>query len=101
MSRSGLLASVCLLILCHAPVPAAAQTVPGCKLSKQFTIDQIEKNHIKLSGAVEIDCDTYKIYADEVEVFTDLHRVVATGNVVYTEGTARIAGDRAVFDTEQ
>jgi LPS-assembly protein len=101
MSRVPLLVFACALALCHLPAPAAAQAPPGCSVSKQFTADQIEKNHWLLKGAVEIDCDTYKIYADEVEVFGDQHRVSARGDVVYAEGTVRIAGDRAEFDTEQ
>ena len=101
MSRVPLLVFACALVLSLLPAPAAAQAPPGCRASKQFTVDQLQKNHWLLKGAVEIDCDTYKIYADEMEVFADQHRVSARGNVVYSEGAARIAGDRAEFDTEQ
>jgi lipopolysaccharide assembly outer membrane protein LptD (OstA) len=94
-------AAACLMAAGLAAAPASAQAVPGCRASKQFTIEQVGKDHWKLTGAVEIDCDSYKLYADEVEVFTDRHQIVATGNVLYTEGSARISGDRAVFDTEQ
>ncbi len=100
MIRPLLLLSVLLLLFGLVPAPARAQNLPGCKTSKQFKIDQIEKDHWKLTGTVEIDCDTYKIYADEVDVYTALHRVTAQGNVVFTDGTARIAGERADFDTE-
>lgn len=93
-------AVACLVLLWPAARPAAAQeSIPGCRVSKQWTIDRITKDHYKLVGAVEVDCDAYSFYADEVEVFADEHRIVATGNVVYTEGTTRIAGDRSDFDT--
>src|SRR5574342_706462 len=101
MTRGLLVLSVCLSLLGLASVPVAGQTIAGCRASKSFTSDQVEKNHWKRTGAVEIECETFKLYADEVELFTDRHKVVARGNVVYTEGTARIAGDRAEFDTEQ
>ncbi len=100
MIRPVLLLSLLLLFVGVVAAPARAQNLPGCKTSKQFKIEQIEKDHWKLTGTVEIDCDTYKIYADEVDVYTALHRVTAQGNVVFTDGTARIAGERADFDTE-
>ena len=100
MVRPLLAASACVALLWPAARPAAAQeSIPGCRLSKQWTIDRITKDHYKLVGAVEVECDSYKFYAEEVEVFADQHRLVAAGNVVYTEGTTRIAGDRAEFDT--
>ncbi|MBE3132039.1 MAG: hypothetical protein IMZ55_01075, partial [Acidobacteria bacterium] len=72
MMRSGLLVCACLMTLCPAVSPVAAQeSIPGCKVSKQWTIDRLGKDHYKLAGAVEVDCDSYKFYADEVEVFAD------------------------------
>ena len=52
-------------------------------------------------GKVEMDRggDT-KIYADDVWVYTEGNRAIATGNVLMAQGNNRIAAERAEFDTE-
>jgi len=40
------------------------------------------------------------LYADLVEFFEDENRAVATGNVVLSQGTNRIAAERAEFNTK-
>ena len=75
-----------------------AQTLPGCN-SLQFRIEQIDGNHIKLIGQVEIDCTDWKLYADEADLFVDTDELIASGNVVFTSGSNRIAADRLEFDT--
>jgi LPS-assembly protein len=95
--------ALCFFWLIGLIVPAAdaaAQELAGCKTNKQWTIDRIEKNHVKLIGQVEVDCGTETLYADEVESWNDEHRVVATGNVVFTSGDSRIAADRLEFNTQ-
>ena len=77
---------------------AVAQTVPGLSVSKQWTIERIGENHWKLTGAVEIERDDTKLFADEVEVFNDTDRVIARGNVVVNTQDSRIAADRADFN---
>jgi LPS-assembly protein len=81
---------------------AAAQDLTGCAAmsSRQWTIDRLGKDHVKLVGQVEVTCDDATFYADEVEVFSDRHRVEARGSVVFSNATARIAADRAEFDTQ-
>ena len=75
-----------------------AQTLPGCD-SLQFRIDQIDSNHIRLIGQVEIECTDWKLYAEEADLFVDTDEMIASGNVVYTSGSDRIAADRLEFDT--
>ena len=57
-------------------------------------------DHYIRKGDVQIDLGDTKIYADEVEFFTDQNRVIATGNVVVSQANSRIAADRAEFDTK-
>ena len=88
---------------------AVAQTVPGLSVSKQWTIERIGENHWKLTGAVEIERDDTKLFADEVEIFNDTDRVLARGNVVVNTQDSRIAAagtaslgdkvDRSLFGT--
>lgn len=79
--------------------PAFAQLPPGFTMSKQWTIERLAENHWKLVGAVEIEKDDMKFYADEVEIFSDTGALIAIGNVVYSSGGNRIAADRLEFNT--
>ncbi len=92
----------CLLVL-WAARSASAQTLEGCgekweQTSLEFV--QVTKDHIKRTGAVEVTCADMKFFADEMELFLDAHRLVARGNVVFTQGGSRIGADRMEFDTE-
>ncbi len=83
---------------------ALAQPPPGgdagdCTSQKAWTIDRVGRDYLKLVGQAEIDCGDMKFYADEsIELFTDIKRVIAVGNVVFTQGNSRISGDRADFN---
>jgi lipopolysaccharide assembly outer membrane protein LptD (OstA) len=79
--------------------PASAQQ-GGFDTSRQWKIEQLGKDHWKLTGAVEAQRGEMRFFADEIETWTDEHRVVATGNVVFIQGQSRIAADRADFNTE-
>lgn len=89
-----------LLLVLAAPVLAAAQ-VPGYN-HKQMRIEQIDQNHWRFTGQVELeneDVKGQKFYADVVDVFLDSHRLEASGHVLYETPQARIAAERMVFDT--
>ncbi len=97
MSRLSVFAIGCCLLLAS---PVAAQLPPGFTLSKQWTIERLGENHWKLIGAVEVEKDDVKFFADEIEIFTDTDDLTGRGNVVYTAGGNRIAADRVEFNTE-
>lgn len=63
--------------------------------------ERLSENHLKATGNVELllDRDT-KLFADEVEIFRDQDRAIATGNVVFVQGRNRIAAERAEFNTK-
>ena len=44
--------------------------------------------------------DDTKLYADDVWLYVDQNRAVATGNVVFRQGNNQIAADRADFNTK-
>jgi len=92
-------ATVLLIALALTCRPAEAQQIAGCQTQKSWTIDQLGKDHIKLIGQVQVNCTDETFFADEIEMFTDQNRVIATGNVVFTSGTSRIAAERADFNT--
>ena len=76
------------------------QALPGIDTARQWHIERIDEYHWKLTGDVEIDKDDAKIYADEVELFTDRDLLVARGNVTLTTPTQRISADSLEFNTK-
>jgi len=58
---------------------ASAQQTGNCKATKQWQLEQVEKDHIKLTGQVEIDCGNESMSADQVEIFQDTNVMIATG----------------------
>ncbi len=92
--------SLVLLLLC-LPAVARAQ-VPGYN-SKQFRIEQVDENHWRFTGQVELEnaeVKGQKFYASAVDLHTDTHVLEATGNVLYETPTARIAAERVLFNTK-
>ena len=79
--------------------PASAQVIPGWDNVLSYTKIRIGDNHWQLIGSVELESKDTKIYADQVEIFTDENRAVGTGNVVIRQGSNQIAADRAEFNT--
>jgi LPS-assembly protein len=79
---------------------AGAQDLGRCETSKQMKIDRLGPDRITLSGQVEIHCGRESFFADTVELMVDVDQLIATGNVVFTSGTSRIAADRAEFNTK-
>ena len=82
----------------HAQQAVAASPAGQTETQSSRTLDRIGDNHYIRKGDVEIDLGDTKIYADEVEVFTDQDRLIASGNVVLSRASDRIASDRADFN---
>jgi LPS-assembly protein len=98
MTTSRLFA-VAVIIGCVASRSAAAQTGPGFTL-ESASQERLGENHLKLVGNVVLEQKDMRLDADEVEFFSDQDRAIATGNVVFTQGTNRIAADRADFNVK-
>ena len=79
---------------------ARTQDLPGINTSRQFRLEQLADNHARLTGEVEIDGGAWQFYADQVDMFTDESRLVATGNVVFISEGGRVAADRVEFDVD-
>src|SRR3979490_2419081 len=99
--RSFLAMLVFVLALVAVPVNAVAQQ-PGPRTDttiadRHDVINDKEHHYI---GKVELDAGDTKLYADGVWYYVDQNRAVATGNVVFRQGTNQISADRAEFDTK-
>ena len=92
---------VCTALLAALHVAAASAQVPGYD-SKQMRMEQVDANHWRLTGQVEsenLEAKGQKFYANVIDIYTDTHRLEASGNVLYETPTARIAAERVVFNT--
>ena len=90
-----------LLSMAGVGTAAAQVSVPGFDFV--FAREQAQiggRTHVKLTGQVELKKGDTELYADEVEVFTDQDRAIATGSVVLVQAGNRIAADRAEFNTK-
>jgi LPS-assembly protein len=88
------------VVFAVAPVFAqeAAPPTDGTTISDRREL--INNRDLHLIGGVELEFADTKVYAEEVWMYTDEHRAVATGNVVFAQAGNRIAADRAEFDTQ-
>lgn len=94
-------------VLAQTPAPAPGTTIPVPNTplslitnSAQWRLEQLSADHVRLTGQVEIETDSgIKFFADEIDIFSSpTLRLVATGNVVFTNPEGRIAAERAEFD---
>ena len=91
----------CVSALALIAMPAAAQqAIPGFDNAIASRQQRIGENHYKLIGGVELKRGDTEIYAEEAEAWTDQNRVIASGNVVFSQGANRIAADRAEYNTK-
>ncbi len=100
------------LLVCACAAPAVAQEgqaapgtaegtlFPNISRSSQWRLERISADHLRLTGEVEIEgANEVKFFADQVDLYTDTNRLVASGNVVFTDADGRIAADEVDFDT--
>ena len=59
--------------------------------------ERIDDHHFVLTGSVELERGDTSIYADQVDYYDDRNLLIARGNVVFSQGTSRIAADSAEF----
>jgi hypothetical protein len=109
MGLSRLLLSCCLCLLsvsalAQTPVPGAAAPLDDpffgtCTRSTQWQFEQVAANHLRLTGQVQIECPQMGFFADVIDIFTEPElRLVASGNVVFTNPEGRIAAERVEFN---
>ncbi len=70
-------------------------------LSRQWRIERIDANHIRLVGQVEVERDKLKFFADQVDIYSDTNLMVAEGNVVFVNEGSRLAAERMEFDLKK
>lgn len=65
-------------------------------------LEQVSENHLRLTGQVQIDCPTMGFFADQIDLFSEpALRLVASGNVVFTNPGGRIAAEQVEFNVTE
>jgi lipopolysaccharide assembly outer membrane protein LptD (OstA) len=78
--------------------PSSIQDRPSSSDRRELTNDQKDIHFI---GHVELDLgNDAKVFADDVVVYGDDNRAVATGHVLFAQGENRLSAERAEFNTE-
>jgi len=99
--------------MCGLAIPALAQTPAAsnqtgtaadpffgtCTRNTQWLFERVSATQLRLTGQAEIECPGMGFSADVIDVFTDPElRLVATGNVVFSNPESRIAAERVEFN---
>jgi LPS-assembly protein len=83
------------------PSAAAPPTLLQMLNAQQSHFEEVDANHWKLTGAVVIEPQPgVKLYADGVDIFLDTHKLVASGNVVFSNAEGRLSAERTEFDLD-
>jgi len=88
----------------NAPVPAVSGNSGTTNLPlgiSNFSSWKFERvgDHLHLINQAAIEGPTLKFFADDVDLYVNTNRVVASGNVVFTNADGRISAERVEFDT--
>jgi LPS-assembly protein len=87
------------LLLTTSAHAGAQQQGPGTDTTIADRHDVISEKEHHYIGKVEMQISDTKLYADDVWFYVEENRAVATGNVVFRQGSNQISADRAEFDT--
>ena len=67
--------------------------------SEQARYEIVDANHWKLTGAVVLEPQPgAKLYADQVDLYVDTNKLVATGNIVFSNMEGRLSAERTEFN---
>src|SRR3990167_9358292 len=86
------------ILLCGAGPAVAQQPAPRIDTTIAERHDVINEKEHHYIGKVEFEVGDAKLYADDVWYYVDENRAVATGNVLFRQGTNQISADRAGHD---
>jgi LPS-assembly protein len=102
-TRLPVLVALAVLIVTVHPAHAQTPELAGCSRT-WFVGSQDARNvnstHTILIKDVQIDCNDIQLFADEAELFSDIDRVRASGNVLFVSNTNRIFAERMEFNTK-
>jgi LPS-assembly protein len=86
-----------------APAPTGSGSSPnslplGILNSSSWKLERVG-DHFHLIDQAAIEGPDFKFFADDVDLYVNTNKVVASGNVVFTNADGRISAERVEFDT--
>ncbi|OFW02395.1 MAG: hypothetical protein A3I61_13045 [Acidobacteria bacterium RIFCSPLOWO2_02_FULL_68_18] len=96
--------------MCALAQAPAAGTTPGaddpflgtCTRTTQWQFEQVAASHLRLTGQVQVECPAMSFFADVIDIFTEPElRLVASGNVVFSNPEGRLAAERVEFNVAE
>ena len=85
-----------------APTVSGSSTTTSLPLGiSNFSSWKFERigDHLHLINQAAIEGPNLKFFADDVDLYVNTNKVVASGNVVFTNADGRISAERVEFDT--
>jgi LPS-assembly protein len=83
----------------QTPQPAAPSDLPlGISNFSSWKFERVG-DHLHLIDQAAIEGPNLKFFADDVDLYEDTNRIVASGNVVFTNADGRISAERVEFNT--
>src|SRR4051812_25145627 len=83
----------------QAPPPEPAPANPfGNLTGQQERWEQVAPGHLRHTGQVALElAGGVRLFADVVDIFTDTNKVIASGNVVFTNPEGRLSAETVEF----
>jgi LPS-assembly protein len=83
----------------QSPQPATSTNLPlGISTASSWKFERVG-DHLHLIDQAAIEGPNLKFFADDVDLYEASNRVVASGNVVFTNAEGRISAERVEFNT--
>ena len=86
-----------------ATPPATSQSTTttnlrGISVASSWKFERVG-DHLHLINQAAVEGPNLKFFADDIDLYEDTNRVVASGNVVFTNADGRISAERVEFNT--
>src|SRR5437773_651204 len=83
----------------QTPQPTTTSNLPlGISTASSWKFERVG-DHLQLIDQAAIEGPNLKFFADDVDLYEGTNRVVASGNVVFTNADGRISAERVEFNT--
>jgi LPS-assembly protein len=78
--------------------PTTTTNLRGISVASSWKFERVG-DHLHLIDQAAVEGPNLKFFADDIDLYEDTNRVVASGNVVFTNADGRISAERVEFNT--
>jgi len=80
------------------PQSTTTTNLRGISVASSWKFERVG-DHLHLIDQAAVEGPNLKFFADDIDLYEDTNRVVASGNVVFTNADGRISAERVEFNT--